>query len=76
MTLRASNRIATLTRARKRHRCNHCHLSIMPGEDYYSVVLGGAGLSSLKFPDRVHEVCLDPFLQTSAQKAPDFSPGE
>jgi hypothetical protein len=31
---------------------------IVAGEDYYAVVIGGGGLCSIKFPDRVHVYCL------------------
>lgn len=51
-------RIATLTRARKEHRCRECPEPIAAGEHYYSVVIGGGGLCSTKFPKRVHIECL------------------
>lgn len=52
-------RIATLTKARKLHRCALCQEYIPKGDFYYSVVCGGSGLGGIKFPDRVHCVCLE-----------------
>ena len=46
-------RIATLRRARKRHWCYVSEKEIKIGQYYYEVVIGGAGLGSIKFPDRV-----------------------
>ena len=45
-------RIATLTTARKHHRCCVGGEYILPKTKYYSIVLGGSGLGSLKFPER------------------------
>jgi hypothetical protein len=56
--LRINGRIADLRKSRKAHKCAECGLLIEPGEYYYSVVIGGGGLGSLKFPDRYHVECL------------------
>ena len=55
--------IATLHKARKRHKCHACGYPIEPGNYYYSVVKGGGGLGWLKFPDRVHTDCLEDYLR-------------
>lgn len=57
--VRREGRIATLTKARKLHRCAVCPEYIPKGDYYYSVVVGGGGLGSLKFPTRVHTYCLE-----------------
>lgn len=59
VSVRREGRIATLTKARKYHHCAECQGCIPPRTYYYSVVVGGGGLCSLKFPDRVHTHCLD-----------------
>lgn len=41
-------------KARKRYRCYLCRQDILPGTFYYAVEIGGGGLSSMKFPDRIH----------------------
>lgn len=41
--------------ARKRHYCHVCLLPILPKQQYYSIVIGGGGLGSLKFPGRIHK---------------------
>lgn len=57
--LKAKGSIACLTKARTPHDCKKCPLPIEPGEEYYCVYLGGAGLGNLKFPDRYHKRCLE-----------------
>lgn len=55
--------IADLTKARKACVCNKCKGVILKGEHYYKIVIGGGGLQSLKFPDRTHVKCIEPFLE-------------
>ncbi|MBA7567482.1 hypothetical protein ES708_09194 [subsurface metagenome] len=57
--IRKEGRIATLTKARKHHRCAECPEWIKPQSHYYSVVAGGSGLGGIKFPSRVHPGCLE-----------------
>lgn len=45
--------ICDLHQARKEFTCCVSGLTISPGEYYFSCTLAGAGLASLKFPDRV-----------------------
>ena len=52
---------AELTRARKLHRCCVCQEYINKKEQYYSIIIGGGGLGSIKFPERSHINCLDTF---------------
>jgi hypothetical protein len=47
-----------------------CKRPIKPGSRYYSVTIGGGGLGSIKFPDRVHEECVDPFLDYNYGRGP------
>ena len=54
--------IADLRKARKTFVCKVCQLPIEPKSEYYTVVIGGGGLGSLKFPDRVHEYCLEAYF--------------
>ncbi|GAJ10527.1 unnamed protein product [marine sediment metagenome] len=65
--LRVKGKIATLRRARKSHKCNHCGLLIEKGEEHYCVYTGGAGLYNLKFPDRVHRECITDYLNTGGK---------
>ena len=46
--------IATLTTARKPHRCQACTDTIYLGDKYISETIAGGGLGSIKFPDRYH----------------------
>jgi len=57
-----NGRIATMRMARKEYTCRECGLPIKPGEKHYCVTYAGAGLGSTKFPDRVHEYCVDRYL--------------
>lgn len=52
--IRRNGKIATLRVARKGYKCSECRLTIFLGEHYWSIVTGGGGLASLKFPDRTH----------------------
>ncbi len=51
--------IGSLVRkARRTYECVTCHSTIAKGTPYYSVTIGGGGLSSLKFPDRWCPACI------------------
>lgn len=52
------NRTATLTKARREHPCAICPEPIAKGDHYRSITYNGAGLGSIKFPERVHLGCL------------------
>ncbi len=54
---------AVLTKARKYFDCHICHEVIEKGTYYYSVTFNGAGLGSLKFPDRVCLSDLDTYFE-------------
>lgn len=54
--------ICEMHRARKDYKCAECGLLIEAGTEYYQVVIGGGGLQSIKFPERVHDHCLQSFL--------------
>lgn len=58
-----SGTIAELVTAGKAHKSDCCGLPIEPGKRYYRVTIGGGGLGSLKFPDRVHERCIREYLR-------------
>ena len=58
-----SGTIAELVTARKAHRSACCGLPIEVGEEHYRITIGGGGLGSLKFPDRVHERCIKEYLR-------------
>lgn len=62
------DRVATLRKARKSHLCQQCHGLILAGSNYYALTIGGGGLGSLKFPDRVHECCLNGFLAARGKR--------
>jgi hypothetical protein len=55
--------ICELRTARKACVCRECKGVIRKGEHYYHIVIGGGGLLSLKFPNRVQINCLDSFLE-------------
>jgi len=57
-----NGRIAQLIRARVNHRCCVCQEYIEERDYYYSVVVGGGGLGSIKFPERVHTYCLEKYF--------------
>lgn len=63
LEIREAGRIATLTKARKPYHCSDCQEYILVGTYYYSVVIGGGGLGSIKFPDRIHIGCLDKYFE-------------
>jgi len=54
---------AQLTKARKYHRCGMCQGDINKGEDYYAITTNGSGLSSTKFPQRVHPVEIEDYFE-------------
>lgn len=63
-TIYRAGLIAEPSRARKGyHTCRHCKERIHRGETYYSVTIGGGGLASIKFPDRLHWDCLEGYMQ-------------
>lgn len=57
-----NGRIAELTKARKDFVSRCCGLMIEKGSSYYSVTYAGAGLGSIKYPQRCHINCIDKFL--------------
>ncbi|MBA7589696.1 hypothetical protein ES708_31785 [subsurface metagenome] len=69
--VRYKGRIATLTTARKQHRCEVCPEPIKPKENYFSIVMAGSGLGGIKFPDRCHVDCLPNFFK-KVKTAKDF----
>ena len=54
LEVRKDNRIATLTRSRKYHRCSVSQEYINKGSLYYAVTIAGSGLGGIKFPERVN----------------------
>lgn len=61
-------RIAELVRSRQPHRANCCSSSIESNVLYYSVTLAGAGLGSIKRPDRVHITCLKKYFAMKKER--------
>ena len=61
--IRTAGRIVERKRARKIHDCKECGEPILQGEVYLSITIAGAGLGSIKFPDRIHLVCLGEYLR-------------
>lgn len=57
-----NGKVIELRKSRKEHLCLNCGLPIPAKSFYYSVTFGGAGLGSLKFPDRIHLDCVDNYL--------------
>lgn len=55
-------RICNLRTSRKCHKCDECGLIIEEKADYYTVEWAHAGLGAIKFPDRVHENCLERYF--------------
>jgi hypothetical protein len=53
--IRRNGKTATIRVARKDYICTECHFPILRGQPYWSIVLNGSGLGSLKFPERTHE---------------------
>jgi len=58
-----NGKIADLITARKTYKCDECGYPVVPHSDYYMVTLAGAGLGSIKFPDRVHVHCIETYLK-------------
>jgi len=54
----SNGHIATLTKARKLHRCKKCLGWIERGELYCAVIIAGSGVDGMKDADRVHVECL------------------
>lgn len=53
-TIIRNGKTATLRVARKEYPCTECHLTIFIGEHYWNITINGAGLGSIKFPERTH----------------------
>ena len=66
--IRRNGLIATPRTAKKEHRCRQCPRPIEVGTMYYEVVVGGGGLGSLKFPDRVHAECVEIHLDKGGKR--------
>lgn len=64
MTLYVNKKVLQRCRARKPFICHQCRQQINQGEEYYSITYGGGGLSSLKFPDRIHVGCIDDYFHS------------
>ena len=58
-----NGKVAELVTARKTYKCDECGYPIVPHSDYYTVTIGGGGLGSIKFPDRVHVRCIEEYLK-------------
>ena len=63
-----NGKVAELVTARKNYKCDECGYPIVPHSDYYRVTLAGAGLGSIKFPDRVHVHCIEENLKVGGRK--------
>ncbi|KKN59520.1 hypothetical protein LCGC14_0541340 [marine sediment metagenome] len=68
--LRVGGKIAQMARAKTGHKCDDCGLPIEKGTDYYCVYIGGAGLGDTKFPDRVHQECINAYLNLGGKRCP------
>lgn len=55
-------RVIDLKKARRHHYCCICPKPILTEEYYFSIVFGGSGLASLKYPERVHKHCFQTYL--------------
>ncbi len=55
--------IATPRKARTTIVCVNCLGGVCQGEQYYRAVAVGSGLAGIKYPDRVHEKCIDEYLE-------------
>jgi hypothetical protein len=60
--------VYTLRRARVKHACKMGDGLISPGEYCYAITIAGGGLQSLKFPDYLHQHCLNAFMLLEAIK--------
>jgi hypothetical protein len=59
--LKINGSIAELVKARKTYNCHACGLPIETREEHYCIYIGGGGLGSLKFPDRIHQKCINDY---------------
>ncbi len=56
-------KVCTLrTKRYKSCECSYCAKLIAIGTQFYECIIGGGGLGSKKFPDRVHTVCIYRYL--------------
>jgi hypothetical protein len=62
------DRVFTLRHARVKHVCKQCHGLILPGQDCWTVTIGGGGLGSLKFPDYIHMLCRVPYEKAREER--------
>ncbi len=67
MRITINGKVAELVTARKTYKCDECGYPIVPHSDYYQITLGGAGLGSIKFPDRVHVHCIEKYMETGGK---------
>jgi len=61
--IRREGRIAILRHSRKYHRCAVSQEYINRGSLYYAVTIGGGGLGSIKFPERVKPEYLEKYFE-------------
>lgn len=60
--------VYTTRRARVKHTCKMGDGLISPGEHYLEATIGGGGLGSLKFPDRIHLNCKDAYISMKEER--------
>lgn len=63
LELRREGRIAILRRSRKYHRCSVSQEYINKGSHYYEITIGGGGLGTMLFPERVKPECLEEYFE-------------
>lgn len=69
-TIRRNRYIATPRRARVAHKCVECGWPVVPGETYYSVSVGGAGVAGFLEADAVHPGCLHCYFESRELEPP------